>query len=144
METNTPEAKSKVVFDLASIDVVKDSNTGASIDLYHPTSGADLGIKIHIIGRDSDKFRETQAAQGRKRLAKMKKTGFQTNGLQADTESDGIELLAHCTTGWEGMVMGGKAVPFSFDNAVAIYTSHPWIKEQVDAAIADRSLFTKA
>lgn len=143
MSTKTDQ-KAPVNFDLAAIDTVKDANQGADVELYHPTNGQDLGITVSVLGKDSDKFRQVQAAQGRKRTAKLQKTGFRAGMSPAEIEQEGIELLASCTTGWKGMVMNGQEVPFSHENAVAIYTKYPWIKEQVDTAIADRSLFTKA
>lgn len=133
-----------VSIDLASIDTVKDANQGATVDLYHPTNGKDLGIKVTVLGRDSDKFRSVQAAQGRKRTAKLQKTNFRGGVDANDIEKDGIELLAACTIGWAGMVLNGQEVPFSLENAIAIYTKYPWIKEQIDTAVSDRSLFTKA
>jgi hypothetical protein len=138
------EENKKPVFDLSAIDTVKDANQGAEVELYHPTNGQDLGIRVRVLGKDSDKFRQVHAAQGRKRTAKLQKTGFRGGVSAADIEQEGIELLANCTIGWSGMVMGGKEVPFSTDNAIAIYTQYPWIKEQIDSAIADRALFTKA
>jgi hypothetical protein len=134
----------KVTFDLASIDTVKDANQGTTVELYHPSSGKDLGILINILGKDSDKFRQIQTEQSRRRTAKLQKTGFRAGLTSSDFDSDAIELLASCTTGWENMVIDKKDVPFTRENAVAIYTQYPWIKEQVDSAVGDRALFTKA
>jgi hypothetical protein len=143
-ETITAVDTKKAQFDLASIDTIKDANNGAEIELFHPTEGTDLDIHIGLLGKDSDKFRQVQAQQGRKRTQKLQKTGFRI-GIGADEiEQDAIELLASVTTGWRNMVMGGKEVPFSYENAVVIYTKYPWIREQVDAAVGDRSRFTTA
>jgi hypothetical protein len=143
--TKNTDAPSKVVLDLNSINLVADANAGAEIELHHPITGADLGIKVSVVGRDSDRFKEIQTAQNRKRMSKIQKFGMRASGMVgADADTDGIELLAACTTGWTNMVMGGREVPFTVANAAEIYTLHPWIKEQVDVAIADRALFTKA
>jgi RNA-splicing ligase RtcB len=130
--------------DLSSIDVIKDSNTGTEITLYHPISGKDLTTKIRIVGRDSDVFKSTQAEQGRKRMEKAQKGGFRGASVsQSQVEKDGIDLLAACTVGWSNLKVDGQLVPFSTANAAIIYANYPWIKEQVDMAVADRALFTK-
>lgn len=131
----------KVTFDLGSIDTIKDANTGAEVELYHPIEGTDLGITVRVVGHDGDLFKQIQAEQNRKRIQKMQKTQFK--GV-VDADQEAIELLAGCTQGWAGMVLGGKEVPFSYENAVALYTKYPWMKEQIDVAVGDRSVFTKA
>jgi hypothetical protein len=131
-------------FDLSSIDTIADANKGAAIELFHPTTGVDLGITVYVLGKDSDKFRQVQATQGRKRTQKLQKTGFRIGISADDIEQDAIELLAAVTTGWENMVMGGKELPFSTENAEVVYTKYPWIREQIDGAVGDRSRFTPA
>lgn len=130
-----------VTFDLSSIDTVKDANAGAEIQLYHPTQGTDLGIFIRVVGKDSDLFKKVQREQNQKRVAKLQRTSFRG---QIDQDAEAVQLLAGCTQGWSGMILSSKEVPFSQENAIAIYTKYPWIREQVDIAIGDRSLFTKA
>ena len=76
----------------------------------------------------------------------MQKGGFRntTPVPIEEIEQDGIDLLAACTTGWIGIIIEDKEIPFSTDNAVMVYERFPWIKEQVDTAIGDRANFIKA
>lgn len=146
MEQNASKEVVEVIedFDLAQADVVKDANKGGEVSLYHPTNGKDVGITIYIVGKDSDTFKAIQAEQNRKRMAKIQKGGFRAaNTAVANVDQEAVELLAACTTGWSRMPLNGKDVPFSTENAETIYAKFPWIKEQVDVAIADRALFTK-
>lgn len=129
-------------FDLSSLDVVSAANTGVEVDLLHPVTNEPIGMKIKVIGRDSDEFRRLSNAQSRRRVNKMSKGGFRaTNANLEDVEAEGIELLAACTKGWTNVVVSGKVIPFSKEAAVDLYTKYPWIKEQVDTAIGDRALF---
>ncbi len=138
------QAVEEELFDIGSIDIIKDANAGTGIDLHHPITGRRLKIKIYVLGRDSDKFKAIQAAQAQARLAKASKGGFRASNVDPkEHEEDGISLLAACTLGWDNLVLNGREVPFSESNAEVIYAKHPWIKEQVDVAIADRALFTK-
>ncbi len=145
METKVDDpVVKKAPVDLSALDSVEAANNGVEVELYSPRDGSDLGIKIFVLGRDSDKFRDKTNAQNRARVQKMQKGGFRPGNAPVDSvEKDGIELLAACTTGWENMLVEGTVVPFSEKEAIRIYTRFPWIKEQVDAAIGDRALFMK-
>jgi hypothetical protein len=132
--------------DLANIDVVKDANAGAEVNIYHPGTRADLGISIRVVGQDSTQFRKISAEQNRRRIARATKGGsFKLNVFTPEEiESDKCKLLAACTLGWKGVVEGGKEIPFSVSAAEDLYERFSWIREQVDEAIGDRALFTKS
>lgn len=132
-------------FDLSELDTAKASNDGFDVSLYHPGTNADLGIKIRVLGKDSDEFRKVSNAQNKRRMDRMSRGGFRNpTPSPEELEQNGIELLAACTVGWSGVVLDGKSLAFSKDNAKALYSRFPWIKEQVDAAIGDRANFIKA
>ena len=128
--------------DLSTIDTVKGSNEGFNVQIYHPGTNEDLDITITVLGKDSDAFQRISRAQNKKRMAKMQKGGFRNTTVPIEEiEQDGINLLAACTTGWTSIVIEGKEIEFSTDNAIQLYQQYPWIKEQVDIAIGDRANF---
>jgi hypothetical protein len=147
--------------DLNDIDTVKGANEGFDVSLYHPGTNEDLGIVITVYGKDSDKFQDISRKQNKKRMAKLTKGGFRAQNLTPspeEIEADGIALLAACTKGWktqavkdrEGnitepmkdtILISGKDMPFTEENAITVYGRFPWIKEQVDIAIGDRANF---
>ena len=135
-------SKKKTV-DLAAIDTVKGSNEGFDVQIYHPGTNEDLEISISVLGKDSNAFQKVSRAQNKKRMTKMQKGGFRNVATVPieEIEQDGIDLLAACTTGWTGIMIDGKEIAFSKDNAVMIYERFPWVKEQVDTAIGDRANF---
>lgn len=136
----------KGTVDLAAIDTVKGANEGFSVRIYHPGTNEDLDITINVLGKDSDEFQKVSRAQSKKRMAKMQKGGFRsTTAIPVEEiEADGIQLLAACTKTWAGVVMDGKTIDCTADNAVMIYERFPWIKEQIDTAIGDRANFIKS
>lgn len=145
--------------DLSNLDVRKASNEGATLELEHPTEGFILrepvpenapegtqgeALTITLAGTDSDVYRDALKARARQRLNQQKKKKNKEEQVDFDeAERKGIELLARCTMGWNHISDNGKPVPFNTNNAITIYTKYPWIKEQVDTFMADRSNFLK-
>ena len=125
-----------MTFDLATLDTSKVAEEGAELHVAHPATGEDLGIKISLIGMDSKTFRDISKIRA---TASLKKKSRDIDLDQGEAES--IDLLAKCTKGWEGITEDGIEVPFSYENAVKIYTKYLWLKEQVDRFIVDRSNF---
>ena len=125
-----------MTFDLATLDTAKVAEEGAELRVAHPTTGEDLGITITLIGTDSKTFRDISKIRATMALKKK------TREIDLDqNEQDSIELLARCTKGWSGITENGKDIPFSYENAVKIYTKYLWLREQIDRFMADRSNF---
>ena len=139
--------------DLSNLDVKAGSNLGSTLHLLHPVDDTPLmttppkksekskPITITVLGTDSDSYRDLLKARARKRLAAQKGNNQNKPVDLDETERRGIELLASCTIGWENIMEKGLLVPFSKSNVIQIYTRYPWIKEQVDVYMADRSNF---
>jgi len=144
-------------FDLSSLDTVKGSNEGFDVNLYNPSTNEDIGIIVTVLGKDSDVFNKISKQQNKKRMDRLSKNGFRAGKVaspsQDEVEADNIELLASCSTGWktvdgkdskDSIPIDKKDLPFSIENAKAVYARFPWIKEQIDVAIGDRANFIKA
>ncbi|MDI6742661.1 MAG: hypothetical protein QMD11_07965 [Smithella sp.] len=136
--------------DLASLDTIKGSNKGFDVWICHPSTNEDLGIIIHVLGKDSDEYQQIIYAQNDKRVEmKIKNAGTYLTrrgyaGISTEEVAQGgIELLAGCTKSWSGVVLDGISIDCTYDNAIMIYKRFPWIKEQVDTAIGDRANFIK-
>lgn len=140
--------------DLSALDVIAAANKGAAIEIVHPTLGTPVGLYIRVVGKDSDAFRAVTIMQNRRRLDKMTKTGtLKVNAVShAEIEADGTDALATATLGFyedkectrPATILLDKdkpAVGYSHSNCILVYTRMPWIKEQVDAGIADRAGF---
>ena len=124
--------------DLKQFDVAATAEKGVYLVLEHPVTGEELDAKIKLIGRDSSRFRNKMRDIAQKAAAAGKKR--KTVDLEK-ADREGAELLAACTLGWVGIEEEGKPVPFSEAEAVRLYTDYRWIREQVDAFIADRANF---
>ena len=121
---------------------------GTALELRHPVTGEVLydddgkAITITLLGMDSEPFKRAQRAIINKRLQQ----GQKAKVTAEDLEKEAVDTLVGCTVDWSGIVLDGKPVPFSKDAARALYTRSdlPFIREQVDSFIAERSNFMKA
>lgn len=126
--------------DLNSLDLTKNSNEGAWVDLKHPATAEKLPMKIKVIGKDSDKFIEMSEKYSRSSLDDLKTNKSFEQRLEKSKEY-ADSLLINCTIDWQGIELDGKKLDFTPDNVKLIYKRFNWIREQVDAAIADRANF---
>jgi hypothetical protein len=141
------------VMDIGTIGMAANANAGVEVEIFHPGTTKNLGIFITVLGKDSAEFLKLQRAQQKRRMDKMAKFGaFKVNAISPEEiEEDAVELLAACTKKWRqvGVKDGcikwkGQELACTMGNAEMVYAEAAWLKEQIDAAIGDRSLFTKA
>jgi len=138
--------------DLEKLDVVRGSNAGFELQLYHPATRANLGIFFTILGRDSEEYRRVLGEQNRQRMSKAARAGGAYRPLSLEEiEQDTLEILVACTRAWkdvgeklpDSIKVAGKVLACTPENTRKVYLEHPWIREQVDSAIADRANFLK-
>lgn len=122
-------------------DYKKSADAGVEVELKHPVTGAALDAWITVHGRDSARYAAKTLALKRRRLELMARAG--ADGVE-HIEAQAIELLAACTSAWRGICQGGQPLVFSDIAAVNFYTSYEVFRDQVDAAIHTRALFSPA
>jgi hypothetical protein len=128
--------------DLATLEPTADS---VPVPLRHPTTNerltSDEGapITISIVGMDSEQFRTRHRAIINRRLNAGKKVKVTAEEIEAES----IDTIAACITGWQYVELDGKILEFSRANAKTLLTRLPWLREQLDEAIADRANFLK-
>lgn len=128
--------------DLSSLDTQKGAGEGFRFELRHPKTNEPLtGWWIHVLGSDSESYQE-QLREFRRRRADILKRNLRASYTPEEAEAEGLELLASATRGWsDKLTLDGAPLQFSQDAAKKLYARFPWIKEQVDAAVADRANF---
>lgn len=120
--------------DLSTLNTAKGATEGAELTLRHPVTNDELDGKIRLKGGDS---REYRAALHRTFQDRVKRGGR----TYEETEDTTASILAEVTIDWGGIEENGEEVPFGYENAKRIYSEYPWIREQVERFIADRSNF---
>ena len=54
-----------------------------------------------------------------------------------------IQVAAACILSWDGIVADGAVVPCTRENAIALLSCAPWVREQVEEAMNDHAGFSK-
>jgi hypothetical protein len=112
------------------------SNEGVWINIDDVNGVQIEGVRVKILGIDSDAYKKKQRQITDKRInnRKMKITS-------AELESEGLSLIASCVVEWEGVEDNDGAVVCNESNVRKFLSENTFIKEQIDAAIADRANF---
>jgi hypothetical protein len=102
---------------------------------YDGEGDATKPVTIRVVGTYSKTYRRASFAL-RERVRK-----FRTTRTSEQQDQHAIELIADCLLGWEGITNGGQPFPFTRDNAIALLTNCPWVREDVEAAMGDHERF---
>lgn len=98
------------------------------------------GVKIKVASPDSDIFRKAELKLKSKNLRQIQRA--KGRELKAeDNDKSNLEFLVDITLGWENVVFHGNVMEFSRDNASDLYTAVPFVRDQVDRFVGDRSNF---
>lgn len=134
------DTATKPPLDLAALDTSLGAEEGRELEVLHPKTGEPIGLRITLLGTDSEAYQKAVRAQQRRamdRLAHNRKRRSTPEELEAES----IELLATITRGWGPFNLGGKDYPYNHPNAVALYQRFGWIREQADAFAGERANF---
>lgn len=115
----------------------------ATVDILHPLTGAPTGMQVEMAGVDSAAHRAVSRELRNRRLQQLQ-LGNRGALTAEETEADQMELLARCTVSWRGVRESGVEVACTPDNVRRVYRAYPWLRHQVDEAMADRARFFEA
>ena len=124
--------------DVKQYDVVTAAEDGATLTLRDPVSGEALDATITLVGSDSERYRQAQSEEQSK-LLKRKQSGERLDA--EEWREQACRILARATISWENVEEGGQTLDCSEANARHIYRAYPWVREQVDAFVAQRANF---
>lgn len=113
---------------------------GIDVPILHPKTGESLGITIKVAGPDSERQKKARRAVQTERL-NMSRNKRPT---VPELEADGLIVTVASIISWDGVIENGQAVELSAENATAILTKYPFIREQIDSAVGDRAGFMKS
>ena len=126
--------------DLGKLDVVAGANAGAWVDIIHPTTLQKTGVRIKVLGADSEAVRKAVEEARRARLEDLRAKVSDEEGKRRMDARD-LGILVTATLAWEAVELEGKALDCTPENLRMVYGRFPVIREQVAAAIGDRGVF---
>lgn len=113
---------------------VADQDRGREFELADPIDGTPTGIKLWIVGPDSETAHRARLALADE-LAEMADANGRVTAEQR--EKARLNCLARHVLRWD-VKEEGKPVPFNTANLLRLLKVH-WVQEQVDAFAADRA-----
>lgn len=138
--------------DLSELDTRKGAEAGYELELVNPGNGEKLGIFITVYGADSDRYQEKAKNIARKRMHELQRRGRAPTREEIDQGN--IDLLVTATKAWRTvsqdpedpgeepvLVVNGEALPCTPVHARTVYETYPWMREQLEGAIAERANF---
>ncbi len=124
--------------DLMQLQTQAPAEEGAILEILHPVTFAPLGVKLVLLGADSETYR---SAQNKLVNARVQNRGARARLTAEDIEAQALNLLVAATKGWEGVEWDGAPLAFSSDNVRMVYTALPWLRDQAQDFIMDRANF---
>lgn len=137
-------------FDLSTLDTKKAAEDGAIINLENPFTKQPLvddekkSYYIKILGADSGKISDRLRDIADRRLEYIQRTRKIMTESEIARQED-IETLAAATLDWYLPAIDGETWDCSEVNAAKLYSDKrfPWLREQLEKVIGDRSRFFK-
>lgn len=127
-------------------DTKTKANEGIELKLRR-ADGEDSGLRIRVLGSDSESFTTLKEKHDRKRIKTMRRLGPAATDILLDAgQNDSMDLTVACCLSWRHE--NGKPMPFELgtnvDMTKKLFKDYPLIYDQVQAGIFDRTNFTKA
>lgn len=129
------------MIDAKAFEVANDATT--EVEIYD-NAGAATGIFITVYSSESDIAMATKRKALDRRIARMQRRGTKSTLKAEELEAEAMELRVACTKSWRDLNYEGKPLECNDENKRMIYSRVSRIRDQVDEAIADVSLFTKS
>jgi hypothetical protein len=118
---------------ISKIKNLADEGVWITIEL----DGVETDMEFKVLGSDSKLYRDKQRVIADKRFSK----GMLKKISSAELEAEGLSLLTACVVDWSGVEDDSGLIECTPANVKQILKDNIWIREQIDAAVADRSNF---
>lgn len=111
------------------------------IDILHPGTGEELGIKVTLVSINDQRLKNIKRKIQNDRMA-LERRGKVLK--PDDIEQNRLDLCCAAMTGWswEGEInFNGDKPKFSPKNIKDVFAALPWFQDQIEEAVSDESAF---
>lgn len=135
--------------DLSAFDSKSSANEGATMTVQHPTETRPLynadgsPMTINFLGSDSADYRKAEDAALNAQFASGGRRGGATKLTAKQVWAQNLTKLVAVTQRWN-LTLDGEKPDCNEVNARRIFEKYPWLKEQGEDFVNDRSNFMKA
>lgn len=98
------------------------------------------GVKIKVASPDSEVYRKAELKFKSRSLKNIQRNKGRNLNVE-DSDRNNLDFLVDLTLGWENVIFHGTEMEFSAENASTLYTAVPFVRDQVDRFVVDRSNF---
>lgn len=127
--------------DLSQFDgLAKAQDEGIDVEIFHPKTGEKTGITIKVAGPESERQKRFRRMLMNDRLVKNRNRRVTVTEI----EEDALRLSAASIISWDGIELNGQKLDYTTANAEKILGDYPFIRDQVDAVVNDRTVFIKS
>ena len=135
---------------LAKLSPKTAAENGVPIVIRHPETNLPFApsLTITVYGADSDTCKKIQRKQLNRRMEMAQRSRTNKARITAEeSENEGLDVLVACTKAWhtgeraELEMNEGEWLPCTPENVRRVYEDLPWLKEQIDQEISDRTNF---
>jgi len=135
--------------DLEKFDFTAHASNGADMHVVHPITEEPMyhdgkPVIITLIGSDAAVLRDEMKRRARLQMRKAKDPNKREDVDFDEVEKTSAEIIALATQSWYGLTQDGEEIPFSREKAIELYMKYPWLRQQCDTFVAERSNFYKA
>jgi hypothetical protein len=140
-KTGGAEPSATPVFDLAGFDLQADAERGTMLQVRNPRTGEVTGATIQVIGSDARAYRVA--------LRRIRDAAAAAPEREPTDEDDALLLgrartAAAAVTAWDGMSLKGEALACTAEKAIEVFTTYPWLADQVLTFVNNRGNFAPA
>ena len=113
-----------------------------TIEIKHPVSGENLGIRVTLMSPDDERLKPTIRAINDKAIyLKQRSKSFSAD----EVEANNIRLMVATITGWEWygkeVSFKGKKPECTPENIREVFTVLEWFKKQIDEELSETKSF---
>lgn len=135
----------KVVSDTTDASLFEISGDAVTeIEIYNPRTKLGTGMYFTVYSKDSEVAKKILRKQQDRRLLQMKRSRGGLSLTAEELENEKMELLTGCVKSMRGVRWHGAEVQNNPQDLRDLFKKAPPIQEQIEDAIEERALFTKA
>ena len=111
--------------------------------LKYGKKGEEKTMHLMMVGVDSPTAKKAQHKLMNKRIQKQSRMGGRNTVTSELMELMAVERIASCVVGG-AVFLDGKEIEMTPTTAMELFQGYPWVYEQADAFVGDRSNFLQS